>query len=541
MTALPAGVSNRRSSRGPFGSTKPSLRRTSLVERLEARHDPRDAVADDVVVVLERLPGDLVAVAERRRREPAHDRHLGEQSGGDRWDRAVARVHGAHAVLDDTNCGCPCCRSISVRPRVGRISASSPVTTWERLSFVETCTVSFAPRIAASATAVSEMAPTKLPPIAKNTSISPSRRPVHRLQGVGAVLPRHREAELALEGGEEPLGHPLPDAHRAVALHVAVPADGRRARARLADVAAQEQQVDDLLDGRDGLPLLGQAHGPGDDDPVGGEVLGREVVDLLLGESGRGEHRRLVEVGEMGAERVEADRVLGEEVMVEHRARRGILGLEHAPRHGLQQRHVAAGADLEEAVGDLGAPAEDAPHLLRVLVADEPGLGQHVHRDDSAAVALRLLEGAQHAGVVGAGILAHHDDEVGLREVVVGHRGLADADGRVERGAGRLVAHVRAVGQVVGAERAHEELVQERRLVRGAAARVERGAVGRVEGVQALGDEAERVVPGDRLVVVGAGTLDHGLREPTLLAEPVLAPVEQRGERVLRPERARAR
>ncbi len=49
----------------------------------------------------------------------------------------------------------PPVRSFSVRPSAGRISASAPVTTCERLSLVDTCTVSCALRRAASVTSVS--------------------------------------------------------------------------------------------------------------------------------------------------------------------------------------------------------------------------------------------------------------------------------------------------------------------------------------------------------------------------------------------------
>jgi hypothetical protein len=62
-----------------------------------------------------------------------------------------------------------------VRPRQGRISAARPVTACERFSFVDTCTVSAHRRIAASVTAVSGVAVTKLPPTAKNTETFPSR------------------------------------------------------------------------------------------------------------------------------------------------------------------------------------------------------------------------------------------------------------------------------------------------------------------------------------------------------------------------------
>ena len=69
----------------------------------------------------------------------------------------------------------PPVRSFSVRPSVGRISASLPCTTCERLSLVETCTVRSARRIAFSVTWVSGLAATKLPPSATNTRASPSR------------------------------------------------------------------------------------------------------------------------------------------------------------------------------------------------------------------------------------------------------------------------------------------------------------------------------------------------------------------------------
>ncbi len=75
-----------------------------------------------------------------------------------------------------TNCSPPPWRSRSVRPRQGRIRARAPVTACERLSFVDTCTVRLARRMAASVTSVSGEADTKLPPMAKKTFASPSRR-----------------------------------------------------------------------------------------------------------------------------------------------------------------------------------------------------------------------------------------------------------------------------------------------------------------------------------------------------------------------------
>ena len=53
--------------------------------------------------------------------------------------------------------------------------ARRPVTTCERFSFVETCTVRSVRRSAASVTSVSGAAMTKLPPMPMNTRTLPSR------------------------------------------------------------------------------------------------------------------------------------------------------------------------------------------------------------------------------------------------------------------------------------------------------------------------------------------------------------------------------
>jgi len=268
------------------------------------------------------------------------------------------------------------------------------------------------------------------------------------------------------------------------------------------------------------------------------QIARRQLVDLRNGHAGRARHLLLVEAVDVLLEGLEAVAVAIEEVVVEHRAGIRALGVEHTLRDGLQQRHVAAGADLDELIGDLRRLAEVAADPLRILVPDQPRFGQRVDRDDPRAVLLRLLQCGEHAGVVGARVLAHDDDQVGFAEILVGDRRLADPDGVAHGGAGRLVAHVRAVGEVVGAEHAREELVDERRLVGGAAARVEGGLVRVVEGVQVVGDQLERGVPPDRLVVIRPLGLVDGLDQTALHAEPVLGLVLQRADRMLPPERA---
>jgi hypothetical protein len=82
------------------------------------------------------------------------------------------------------------------------------------------------------------------------------------------VLPRRIKAEFLAQRVQESGRHLLPDAHGPVPLDVAVPADRRGAGTGFADVAAEQEQVDDLLDGGHGLLVLRDAHGPGDDHLV---------------------------------------------------------------------------------------------------------------------------------------------------------------------------------------------------------------------------------------------------------------------------------
>jgi hypothetical protein len=81
--------------------------------------------------------------------------------------------------------------------------------------------------------------------------------------------------------------------------------------------------------------------------------------------------------------------------------------------------------------------------------------------------------------VVRARVLTNDEDAIGKLEIRQRDRALADADRAAQALAARFVAQVAAIRQVVGAERACEQLVQKRRFVAGAARGVEDGAVGR--------------------------------------------------------------
>ncbi len=74
-----------------------------------------------------------------------------------------------------TNCSPEACTSRSLRPSAGRINAVRPQTACERLSLVDTCTVSSAERSAANVTSLSGVAAAKLPPMPMKTRARPSR------------------------------------------------------------------------------------------------------------------------------------------------------------------------------------------------------------------------------------------------------------------------------------------------------------------------------------------------------------------------------
>ncbi len=143
-----------------------------------------------------------------------------------------------------TNCSPVACTSRSVRPSAGRISAVSPVTTCERLSLVDTCTVSAQERSARSVAAVSgggEVAAHR-----DQRLHPPAGHGPQGVHGVQAVLAGDVDAELCCQRVQEDRGHLLPDSHGPVAMDVGVPAHRAEAGAALADHPAQQRDVGDL-------------------------------------------------------------------------------------------------------------------------------------------------------------------------------------------------------------------------------------------------------------------------------------------------------
>src|SRR3546814_17564293 len=79
------------------------------------------------------------------------------------------------------------------------------------------------------------------------------------------------------------------------------------------------------------------------------------ATNLLLRYARRGDDIGPAFAHHIVAQRRESDRMPGQEIMVERRLARR-FALEQHPHHALEQRKVAADADVDELAGDRGRP-----------------------------------------------------------------------------------------------------------------------------------------------------------------------------------------
>ena len=253
---------------------------------------------------------------------------------------------------------------------------------------------------------------------------------------VVAVLARGDEADLTLQGVEQGGGRLLVDAHSAVALHVGMAAHRAESSTGTADIAAQEHDVGHLADGGHRVFVLGHAHGPGADDLVGTEIdLGRDldigagqaglVLDRLPGGRLHDHAIGLMPLGMVAQEgAIEDGRPAGGE--------RRVVGGEDRLGDAAEHRHVAARTRLVIMARHGCAGATQHLHgVLRIGETLQPALANGVVDHDAGAAGRRLAKVAEHARMVGTGVLADHEDRVRLLEILEQDGALADADGRL--------------------------------------------------------------------------------------------------------------
>src|SRR5262245_64949220 len=93
---------------------------------------------------------------------------------------------------------------------------------------------------------------------------------------------RRREPEHFLDLIEQLRLGLLVDAHRSVTLHVGVTAHRTDAGAGSAEIAPQQQQIDDLLDVLRAVTMLGDAHSVADDHRFRLHVDRGRALELIL-------------------------------------------------------------------------------------------------------------------------------------------------------------------------------------------------------------------------------------------------------------------
>src|SRR5215213_4383550 len=86
---------------------------------------------------------------------------------------------------------------------------------------------------------------------------------------VESMITRWLEIELSTQLVQKRRNGSLPDSHRAITLHVAVPTHRTQSCAGFSDLAPQKHQVYDLLNVRNRIPVLRETHGPAEDRAFG--------------------------------------------------------------------------------------------------------------------------------------------------------------------------------------------------------------------------------------------------------------------------------
>ena len=168
---------------------------------------------------------------------------------------------------------------------------------------------------------------------------------------------------------------------------------------------------------------------------------------------------------------------------------------------------------------------------MRVGETFEGALAQRVKDDNRHVATGQLVESPHHSRMVGAGVVADGDHQLGLIEVVQRDGAFPDANRTRQTDAGGLVAHIRAVGEVVGAVFASEQLEQIRRFVRGASGGIELDLV-RFEPAQYFADALKRLVPVDGPEGIACPVIAQGMRQSTVAFQFKVRFCQQRGDAV---------
>ena len=247
---------------------------------------------------------------------------------------------------------------------------------------------------------------------------------LNRLHRIGPLLARRIEIEFMAKLLHEHFVHALPDPHRPVALHVRMTAHRTRTRSRTPDVPAEEEEIHDLLNSRDRVPMLGQSHRPTTNDAF------RIDRDLTCGPNlfpcDAAAHKDVVPIRGLQIldETIEASCEILDKVLVEDRAGPLPLFGQHLFHDPFQHRDVAVDSDRHPEIAQLQALAEQQSRyaqrilqVLRIFESEITDLRHRIDRNYFCSCLFRLLETVQHPRVIRSRILADDKNRVSVREV----------------------------------------------------------------------------------------------------------------------------
>src|SRR5262249_44456924 len=121
----------------------------------------------------------------------------------------------------------------------------------------------------------------KVPTQSEEDARTPLEHRVNRLDGVVAHLARNLDSKLSIDSSKECLRHPFEDAHRSVALNIAVSSNRTDACAGTPDASAHQKDVDDFANVRDGISMLREPHGPARNRSLGLDEYASDGRHLL--------------------------------------------------------------------------------------------------------------------------------------------------------------------------------------------------------------------------------------------------------------------
>src|SRR5882724_3602275 len=189
---------------------------------------------------------------------------------------------------------------------------------------------------------------------------------LNRMDRIESMMPWRTKPKFLFQAVEELRGRLLPNSHCAITLHVAVPAHRTQPTARLAELAAQHHQIDDLLDVCDRIFMLRQSHGPTEDYSFRCDKDARRIFELCLADSGLLDDIAEMGVMQCGLKFLKPRCVTFDEFMIENFAGSPLFRIQHFFHQSFEQSYVAVDTHLQEQIGELGSRTEPCPKFLRM-------------------------------------------------------------------------------------------------------------------------------------------------------------------------------